>query len=220
MTLSATALLLLLYRLAVGGREQQWPALLWVMLGAAVVLSVAFVWQQKRLAARGGGTPLLRIDLFSSRRFAVGLGMSLLFFSVFAGFFFTVSITAQFGLGYSALETGLLALPFACGGAAVGSVASPWAVAHLSAPRVLLGGVLTVGVAFAWIALVLDPASEILPVTAILAPLVLGGVGTGLFVAPPCRRSSSPTPRRRRSGRPAARSRRCNRSAHRSDWRS
>ncbi|MCZ4577598.1 MULTISPECIES: MFS transporter [Gordonia] len=181
MMLSATALLLLLYPLAVG-REQQWPALLWVMLGAAVVLSVAFVWQQKRLAARGG-TPLLRMDLFSSRRFAVGLGMSLLFFSVFAGFFFTVSITAQFGLGYSALETGLLALPFACG-AAVGSVASPWAVARVSAPRVLLGGVLTVGVAFAWIALVLDPASETLPAAAILAPLVLGGVGTGSFVAP------------------------------------
>ncbi|AZZ81930.1 MFS transporter [Gordonia alkanivorans] len=181
MMLSASALFLLLYPLAVG-REQQWPAPLWIMLGAAVVLSAAFVWQQKRLTAQGG-TPLLRMTLFSSRRFTAGLAMSLLFFSVFAGFFFTVSISAQFGLGYSALDTGLLALPFA-GGAAVGSVASPWAVARMGAPRVLLGGVVTVGVAFAWIAMTLDPASEILPVGAILAPLVLGGVGTGLFVAP------------------------------------
>ena len=181
MVLSASALFLLLYPLAVG-REQQWPPRLWVMLGVAVILSLAFVRQQNRLAARGG-TPLLRLDLFASRRFAVGLTMSLMFFSVFAGFFFTVSISAQFGLGYSALRTGLLALPFACG-AAVGSVVSPWAVARATAPRVLLGGVLTVGVAFAWIALLLDPSSETLPVVAILAPLVVGGIGTGLFVAP------------------------------------
>ncbi|AZG44044.1 Multidrug resistance protein Stp [Gordonia insulae] len=120
--LSTSGLFLLLYPLAVG-REQGWPVRLWVMMAAAVVLLVVFVVVERRLMERGVA-PLLRLDLFRSRRFAVGLTLSLLFFSVFAGFFFTVSVTAQFGLGYSALRTGLLALPFAVG-AAVGSVLSP-----------------------------------------------------------------------------------------------
>ncbi|MDL9936255.1 MFS transporter [Gordonia sp. ABSL1-1] len=181
MLLSGAGLFGLLYPLAVG-REQEWPARLWLMMAVAVVLLAAFVGHERALMRRGGA-PLLRMDLFASRRFRVGLTLSLLFFSVFAGFFFTVSISAQFGLGYSALHTGLLALPFAVG-AAGGSILSPAIVARTSAATTLGTGAATLAVAFCWLAAVIDPATETLSVPTILAPLILGGIGTGLFVAP------------------------------------
>lgn len=70
------------------------------MLAVAVLLLAIFVFYERRLQARGG-SPLLRLDLFSHRSFSVGAVLSVTFFSVFAAFFFTVSIAAQFGLGYS-----------------------------------------------------------------------------------------------------------------------
>nr|WP_257881098.1 MFS transporter [Gordonia terrae] len=179
--LSATALFLLLYPLALG-REMGWPPILWMMIGAAGVLLALFALHEVRVDARGG-TPLLRPQLFASRRFAVGLLLSLVFFSVFAGFFFTVSISAQFGLGYSAFRTGMLALPFAIG-AAVGSLCSPRVVARFTAPYTLMAGSLAVGAGFVWLAMIIEPAAESLPMPGILGPLVLGGVGTGLFIAP------------------------------------
>ncbi|RPA12573.1 DHA2 family efflux MFS transporter permease subunit [Gordonia sp. OPL2] len=179
--LSTAGLFLVLYPLAVG-REEDWPPSLWAMMASAVILLAAFVVVERRTFARGG-MPLLRIDLFRSRRFSVGLVLSLLFFSVFAGFFFTVSVSVQFGLGYSALTTGLLALPFAVGGA-IGSLSSPWVVARIGAGLTLCSGALVLAVGLAWLATTLDPASGSLSVPAVIAPLIVGGIGTGLFVAP------------------------------------
>ncbi|MGC5258469.1 MFS transporter [Gordonia sp. DT218] len=179
--LSTAGLFFLLYPLAVG-REQDWPPQLWVMMGVSVVLLVLFVVLERRLLARGG-TPLLRVDLFRSRRFSVGLSLSLLFFSVFAGFFFTVSISAQFGLGYSPLRTGLLALPFALGGA-VGSVVSPAVVERIGSARTLCAGAIVLGAGLGWVGLTLQPISGTMSIPAVIAPLVVGGIGTGLFVAP------------------------------------
>ncbi len=179
--LSSGGLFLLLYPLAVG-REQDWPTRLWIMLGAGAVLLAAFVVVERRLLA-GGGAPLLRLDLFASRSFSVGLLLSLLFFSVFAGFFFTVSVTVQFGLGYSALRTGLLALPFALG-AAVGSVLSPLLVSRIGPALTLSAGVTTTSAGLAWLGFALQPQSGELSIPAVLAPLIVGGIGTGFFVAP------------------------------------
>ncbi|MDL9944741.1 MFS transporter [Gordonia sp. ABSL11-1] len=179
--LSTAGLFLLLYPLAVG-REEGWPAHLWVMMASAAVLLAAFVVVE-RWTLHHGGIPLLRVDLFRSRRFSIGLTLSLLFFSVFAGFFFTVSVSVQFGLGYSALTTGLLALPFAVGGAA-GSLMSPLVVTRVGAAVTLCTGGVVLAVGLAWLAWTLDSSSVSLSVPAVIAPLIVGGVGTGLFVAP------------------------------------
>ncbi|WP_281063081.1 MFS transporter [Gordonia sp. 'Campus'] len=179
--LSSAGLFLLLCPLALG-RETGWPPILWVMIAAAVVFLASFAIHEIRVDARGG-TPLLRPQLFRSRRFTVGLILSLLFFSVFAGFFFTVSISAQFGLGCTATRTGMVALPFAVG-AAIGSLASAPLVVRIGSPRGLFAGSLTVGAGLAWLAAVIDPSSESLSTATILGPLALAGVGTGLFIAP------------------------------------
>ncbi|PYE14042.1 EmrB/QacA subfamily drug resistance transporter [Williamsia limnetica] len=180
MVLSSTGLFMLIYPLAVG-REKNWPASLLLMLAVAVLLLAIFVFYERRLQARGG-SPLLRLDLFSHRSFSVGAVLSVTFFSVFAAFFFTVSIAAQFGLGYSPLRTGVLTFPFAVG-AAVGSVVSPWLVARIGS-RTLTVGMSAFAVCLGWLAVVIDPAGESLELLTVLLPLLIGGVGTGLFVAP------------------------------------
>ncbi|WP_396265437.1 MFS transporter [Gordonia bronchialis] len=179
--LSTAGLFLLLYPLAVG-REQGWGWHLWAMMASSGVALSAFVLVEHRVAARGG-TPMLRLDLFTSRRFTTGLVLSLLFFSVFAGFFFTVSVSTQFGLGFSPLRTGLLMLPFAVG-AAVGSLLSPFLVTRVGPGATLSAGALGTALGFAWLAMTLDPQTATMSFPMVIAPSVLGGIGTGLFVAP------------------------------------
>lgn len=178
-TLSTAGLFLLVYPLATG-REHGWPTWQVTMLAASLILLAFFVTHERRLAARGGD-PLLKLELLSIRSFAVGSTLSLFFFGVFAAFFFTVSVTAQFGLGYSALRTGLLTLPFAIG-AAVGSLLSP-VLARYVGPRTLTVGALAFAGSLAYTAITVDPAAGI-EIPTIIAPLAVGGVGMGLFVAP------------------------------------
>ncbi|MCP2158960.1 MFS transporter [Williamsia serinedens] len=178
--LSSSGLFALIYPLAVG-REKGWPAWTWVLMGAAVILVATFLVHERSLLDRGG-QPLLRVDLFRSRAFAVGCVLSIAFFGVFGAFFFAMSVTAQFGLGYSALRTGLITLPFALG-AAAGSVGSSLIVPRLGA-RTLALGMAVFAVAVAWTAALLDPSSAALDLPPLIPALVLGGVGVGLFVAP------------------------------------
>lgn len=178
-TLSTVGLFLLVYPLATG-REHGWPAWQIAMLAVSMLLLAAFVAHERRLAARGGD-PLLKLELLSIRSFAVGSTLSLFFFGVFAAFFFTVSVTAQFGLGYSALRTGLLTLPFALG-AALGSLLSPVLVRYIGT-RTLTVGALAFAGSLAYTAIMVDPAAGI-EIPTIIAPLAVGGTGMGLFVAP------------------------------------
>ena len=177
--LSTTGLFLLVLPLATG-RERGWPTWqLWMLVGSVVVLCL-FIVHQHRLGRRGG-YPLLDLQLFTVRSFAVGSVLSLLFFGVFAAFFFTVSVTAQFGLGFSPLRTGLLTLPFAIG-AAVGSVVSALLVRRIGALTLTTGAVLFSG-SLVYTAAIIDPAAGI-EVSSIILPLAVGGVAMGLFVAP------------------------------------
>ncbi|ORM38212.1 MFS transporter [Williamsia sp. 1135] len=177
--LSSAGLFLLIYPLATG-RENGWPAWQLAMVAGSIVLLALFVWHEHRLAARGGD-PLLKPELFRIRPFALGSALSLLFFSVFAAFFFTVSVTAQFGLGFSPLRTGLLTLPFALG-AAAGSLLSSLMVGWIG-PRTLSVGAVAFTGSLIYTALIVEPTAGI-DIPTIIAPLVVGGIGMGLFVAP------------------------------------
>jgi EmrB/QacA subfamily drug resistance transporter len=89
------------------GRVHGWPLWTWVSLGCAPILLGAFVFQQRRLAGRGGA-PLLPVELFRTPGFAAGLGAQLLFWSGQASFFLVLSLYLQEGRGLSALHSGLV----------------------------------------------------------------------------------------------------------------
>ncbi|BDU01632.1 MFS transporter [Nocardia sputorum] len=178
--LATCGLVALLYPLA-AGREQGWPPQLFGLAGAGLALLVVFVWHQ-RGRLRSGESPLLRIDLFADRGFAVGSVLTLLFFAIFAAFLFTVSVTAQSGLGFTALRTGILVLPFAVGGAC-GALTSPVLVGRMGS-RALTLGVSMFAVAIAVIAVTVHPADAGIDLGRLAVPVFAAGAGMGLFAAP------------------------------------
>jgi EmrB/QacA subfamily drug resistance transporter len=92
------------------------------LAGAAVLVAVFVLWQ-RRLAARGG-SPLVRLDLFANRTFAIAaLSLAVVFFVLF-GTLFELSQYLQLVHGYSPLVAGLGAMPFAVAMAAT-SATSP-----------------------------------------------------------------------------------------------
>jgi predicted MFS family arabinose efflux permease len=122
----------------VQGRELGWP--LWVMgmMGASVPLFAWFIRHERRRERRDAA-PLVPLQLFEQRAFWSGLVACAVFFGATAGFFITLTITLQLGLGFSALRTGLALIPFSVA-AAIGSTISI-ALAKRAGRTVLQAGV-------------------------------------------------------------------------------
>jgi len=112
MVLSMLTLALLIVPL-IEGREAGWSWWSWVSLAAAPLLA-RFFWRYESRLARAGGAPLL--DPAALR--APGLGRALLialsFYSI-GSFFLLFSIYLQNALHTSALDAGLVFLPFGAG---------------------------------------------------------------------------------------------------------
>jgi predicted MFS family arabinose efflux permease len=92
------------------GHEQNWPLWTFLSLGAGLLMAVAFVVVERRVAARGGD-PLLRLDVV--RVPGVGTGLSALAAGMIAygGFLFMFTLHLQGGLGDSALKASLVIAP-------------------------------------------------------------------------------------------------------------
>jgi EmrB/QacA subfamily drug resistance transporter len=178
--LSALGLFLLIFPLA-EGRERGWPTPIVVMLLCSVPVLIAFVVYEWRLGRRGGD-PVLRLQLFTDRAFSLGAAIAFVFFGTLTSLIFTISLTLQFGFGFSPLRAGVMTLPWALG---TGLAALASAVVY----RRIGNLVLPLGMAlFAGSLVVLsaqlqhegtDPRWS-----ALAGPLFVGGAGLGLFVAP------------------------------------
>jgi EmrB/QacA subfamily drug resistance transporter len=107
---SVVGLVLLVYGIVRGG-DTSWgkPEVLGTIAGGLVVLAF-FAWYESRIAH-----PSLDVRLFKDRRLSASVGaLTLLFFGMGGVFFFT-SYYLQNVRGYSALDAGLLTVPFAIG---------------------------------------------------------------------------------------------------------
>jgi MFS family permease len=88
------------------GHQEGWPWWVPAGLAAGLTLAVAFVWLERRVAARGGD-PLLNLGVFRSPGIVSGLGALAAAMVAYGGFLFTLSLHLQSGLGDSALRAGL-----------------------------------------------------------------------------------------------------------------
>ncbi len=178
--LAVPALLLLIVPL-LEGREFGWPPWMLACLVAAIPAFWLFIWYERRFGQRGG-RPLIRIDLFASRNFAVGVPIAGLFMASYAGFLLILAIYLQVGLGFSPLHSGLVYTPSAVG----------FLITSLAAPRYvpLLGRhVLTVGYMIAALGLLGTAAAAFAAGDRLigfeLAPfLFVAGLGQGLGMSP------------------------------------
>ncbi|MFL5287071.1 MAG: MFS transporter [Rhodopila sp.] len=141
--LVSLALLLLIFPL-VEGREAGWPGWSFGMMGAAVVVFVAFIVYERWVVHRGR-TPLIALHLFRVPTIAFGLLTSVIFFLGLAAYSVVLTVTFQVGFGYSAFSTGLLFLPFAVGFSVASALSGR--VATLVRGRTISIGSLLMGIA-------------------------------------------------------------------------
>lgn len=177
---STTGLVLLIYPLA-HSYEHGWSVLTILALMCSATVLALFVLHESRWT-RAGHVPMLRLQLFRRRTFAIGCGLSVLMFGAFTGFFFTVSLSLQFGLELSPMRTGIVTVPFAVGAAAF-SVLSPQLFARIGTRMLPLGFVLF-GISMLCFAVLTYRESTADDLLLLTGPLFLGGAGIGVFVAP------------------------------------
>jgi MFS family permease len=94
------------------GQPEHWPAWGWVTMAASVPLAAAFAVAERR-AARAGGTPLIPGRVLRVPGVPVAIAALFTVMTVFSGFFFTLALHLQDGLGYSPLRAGLTFAPAA-----------------------------------------------------------------------------------------------------------
>lgn len=164
------------------GQSEGWPT--WTLIsaiGGAVVLAGFGAWEHR--SDSRGGMALVPPRLFRHPAFSAGSVLALLFFAAFVSIFYVLALLWQLGLGYTALDTGLLSIPFALGsilGAAVSGRLS-----HTLGRGVLLLGTAAVTIGLGWICadLALHTAEKV-SAGELGVPLLLAGLGSGLFIAP------------------------------------
>jgi EmrB/QacA subfamily drug resistance transporter len=167
------------------GQDQGWPAWTYVSLVGGVVLLVLFALWERRLAARGA-SPLVPPHLFSHPSFTGGTLLALVYFAAFTSIFFTISLLWQAGLGHTALESGLVSVPFAIGNI-VGAAQSDRLAQRLGRTVLVIGtGMVSIGLIALWLIL-LNVHPENLTNWLLLGPLLIAGVGSGFFIAPNAR---------------------------------
>jgi EmrB/QacA subfamily drug resistance transporter len=165
------------------GQDEGWPLWTYLSLAGGVLLLVVFALWELGVAKRGTTTPLVPPHLFSHLSFAGGVLLAMVYFAAFTSIFFTISIFWQAGLGHTALESGLVSIPFAIG-SIVGASQSDRLAERLGRTVLVIGTALVAtGLIALWLVLLLIPASD-LTNWELLGPLLVAGIGSGLFIAP------------------------------------
>jgi EmrB/QacA subfamily drug resistance transporter len=164
------------------GQQDGWPLWTYLSIAGGVVLIVAFaIWEL--FVARRGKEPLVPPHLFSHPSFSGGVILALVYFAAFTSIFFTISLLWQAGLGHTALESGLVSIPFAIG-SIIGSSQSNRLAQRLGRTVLSVGtGMVSIGLISLWLVL-LRVKPEDLTNWILLGPLLVAGIGSGLFIAP------------------------------------
>lgn len=180
-----TAALVTLLVPLIMGEDEGWPLWTRLSLAASAVLFVLFgLWELR--VSRTGGVPLVPPRLFTFRSFTGGSVLAMVYFAAFTGVFFILSILWQLGLGHSALQSGLLVMPFAVGSIVGASQSNKLANRYGRAALTAGLGLVTAGLSVVFLILTLiDPVN--LNRWYFLPPLFVGGIGSGMFIAPNAR---------------------------------
>jgi MFS family permease len=94
------------------GQPEHWPVWGWIAMAASAPLVFAFARVERRVAAVGG-TPLIPGRVLEVPGVPVAIAALFTAMTIFSGFFFTLALHLQDGLGYSALRAGLTFAPTA-----------------------------------------------------------------------------------------------------------
>jgi EmrB/QacA subfamily drug resistance transporter len=175
--LVATAALFCLTFALTEGQRYDWNAWIWALVGAAAVLFVAFLLQQR---TQQSSEPLVPFSLFRDRNFtimnfigaAVSIGM--------VGIFLPFTIYLQSVLGFTALKAGLVMAPPSLVSMFLAPVAGRLSD-KVGGKFILMGGLTLYGLGMAWIVATAEVGTSW---PAFLPGLAVAGVGIGGVFAP------------------------------------
>jgi EmrB/QacA subfamily drug resistance transporter len=179
--LASAALLAICYGL-VEGQKYDWGTItsfisIPLILGAGVVLLVAFLVVQKLMQAR---EPLVPFALFRDRNYAVTNWVSGVLAVGMMGIFLPFTIYLQSVLSFSALKAGLVMAPASIVSMFVAPVAGRM-TDKIGGKFILMAGLLLFAAGMGWMALIAHPGKSW---QSFLAPLIVAGLGMGCIFAP------------------------------------
>ncbi|WP_433498950.1 MFS transporter [Sphaerimonospora sp. CA-214678] len=178
--LLTAALFMLLFPLA-EGTTAGWPVWCFVMMVLAVPFFAVF-WRWEHRLSAGGGQPLISPELLRLRGYRSGNAVFLAFFACNAGMFFILAVQLQSGLGYTALQSGLLFAPLGVAFTVV-ALFVPKIMAVLGL-RVLSLGYGLNAVGYLMLLVTAFAAGDGISGALLIPALVVIGVGQGLGVSP------------------------------------
>jgi len=181
LVLLTTGLVALLTPL-IEGQQEGWPWWTYVSMAGGVALIALFGLCERRLE-KAHGNPLVPPRLFRHPSFTGGVVLALVYFAAFTSIFFTIALLWQAGLGHTALQSGLVAMPFAIGSIFGASQSDTLAVRYGRNVLVVGLGMVAVGITAVWMVLTLCPPTQYNG-WQLMAPLLVAGIGSGLFIAP------------------------------------
>src|SRR2546421_1783611 len=94
------------------GQPEHWPLWGWILMAASIPLVGTFVLAERRVAGTGG-TPLIPGRVLRVPGVLVAIVALFTVMTIFSGFFFTLALHLQDGLGYTPLRAGLTFAPTA-----------------------------------------------------------------------------------------------------------
>jgi EmrB/QacA subfamily drug resistance transporter len=153
----------------------------WLLLPVGAALLAAFVFWERRFAARGR-EPMVDLGLFRVRSYSLGTTLGLVYFAGFTAIFFIYTLFLQNGRGYSALEAGVAITPFALGSAAAAALGGRL-VTRVGRPLVAFGLLLVV-VGLVGTAVAIRVGSDVPVGWATALPLLVAGAGGGFVITP------------------------------------
>jgi len=163
------------------GQQTGWPNWMIMLLILSFPLLALFViYERKR--TRNGEDPLVDMDLFRHRSFAVGIPLTLLYYVTASGLFFTLVLFLQSGLGFSPIISGL-SFAMINIGFITASLLGPRLIPKLGT-RVLSLAYIFQTVGLGWIILTLDSYGTSLNLYELTAPLIVFGAGAGFALSP------------------------------------
>jgi EmrB/QacA subfamily drug resistance transporter len=166
----------------VQGRELGWPAWTFAMMGASV-LTFAWFGSHEQRTASAGRTPLVEPSLFAKPAFSGGIVVAMAIFSAMIGSALVSTLWMQLGLGWSPTKAALASAPSALG-MIVGFVAAGAGLAERLGRRLMHAGLGLMAGGMALLLVLVETLGHSVGPWPLAPALLLGGVGTGLTMAP------------------------------------
>jgi EmrB/QacA subfamily drug resistance transporter len=163
------------------GQQLGWPAgMILLLLLSLPLLSVFILYERRRTDA--AADPLVDMDLFKHRSFAIGMPLVILYYVAASGFFFTFVLFLQSGLGFSPVASGLAFVAINTG-FITASLLGPRLIPRLGNRLLSFAYALQVA-GLVWTMLTITRSGTALTLNDLALPLSMFGLGAGFALSP------------------------------------